>query len=300
MTVTAQTTGAGRPVSPAACHSAPHDGGHRPQLRRRIPAGEGPERGVQPFSIRQPDGEFDRRATERIEPFGFGALDILLAAPPQLALTRVMMALVRVADGIYRVDGVRIANIYLVLSADGVMVVDSGMPGNAKRILALIEQLGRQPADLRFVVLTHWHIDHMGSAAELRNLTGAQVAIHELDAPALSGRQRPEKGRLVMAALDRLFRSRPVVPDVRLRDGDVIGGLQVVHVPGHTAGSTALRRDDGVVFCGDALLSDRRGRVMPPNTSLSLDPAQVLASAERVKALPATLLLPGHGPPVPV
>ncbi len=255
MTVTAQTTGAGRPVSPAA--------------------------------------------TERIEPFGFGALDFLLAAPPQLALTPVMMALVRVADGIYKVDGVRIANIYLVLSEDGLMLVDSGMPGNGKRVLALIEQLGHQPADLRFVVLTHWHIDHMGSAAALRNLTGAQIAIHELDAPALSGRKRPEKGRLVMAALDRLFRSRPVTPDILLRDGDAIGGLQVVHVPGHTAGSIALCRDDGVVLCGDTLLSDRHGRVMPPNTSLSLDPAQVLASAERVKALPATLLLPGHGPPVP-
>lgn len=141
-------------------------------------------------------------------------------------------------------------------------------------------------------------IDHIGSAAELRTRTGAQMAIHELDAPVLSGRQRPQKGGLAMLAIKRLVRFRPVVPDVLLRDGDTIGGFQVVHAPGHTPGSIALRRDDGVLFCRDALLSDRDGRILPPNTRLSWDPAQALASAEKIKALRMTRLLTGHGAPV--
>jgi len=211
-----------------------------------------------------------------------------------------MMPPMKVAIGIYKVDGVRVANVYLVLVEDGLLVVDSGMPGNAKRILAFVERVGRQPHEVRDVVLTHWHPDHMGSAAELRWLTGARVAIHELDAPVLSGRQRPQKGRLAMAVLYRLFRVRPVVPDLTLRDGDMIGGLQVVHVPGHTAGSIALRRDDGVVFSGDALLSDKRGHVLPPDPALSLDPTQLAASVEKINALPCNLLLPGHGMPASV
>lgn len=134
--------------------------------------------------------------------------------------------------------------------------------------------------------------------------SGARVAIHELDAGVLSGRERPHKGGRVMVALYRLLRFRPVVPDRRLRDGDTVGGLRVVHVPGHTAGSIALVRDDGVVFSGDALLSDGKGNVKPPDPKLALDPAQASASAsaaaEPIRAGCSRPLLPGHGPHVDV
>ena len=203
----------------------------------------------------------------------------------------------KVAEGVHRIDGVRISNAYLVSADDGLLLVDTGIPGNAKRILAFIERLGRRPDELRTIVLTHWHIDHVGSVAGLKRLTGAQVAIHELDAPVLAGRERPAKGRRAMAVITRLFHLRPVSADLRLRDGDRIGGLEVVHVPGHTAGSIVLRRDDGVVFSGDALLGDRHGGIRPPDPGLSLDPDQARASAEKIGALDFRLLLPGHGRP---
>jgi len=209
-----------------------------------------------------------------------------------------MLSPVQIAEGIYKVDGVRIANVYLVATEDGLLLVDTGMPGNAKRILSFIDGMGRKSSDLRNIVLTHCDIDHIGSVAELKRLTGARVAIHELDAPVLSGQQRPQKGGLVMVALYRLLRFRPVAPDLRLRDGDTIGGLHVMHVPGHTAGSIALVRDDGVVFSGDALLSDKDGNVLPPDPRLAFDRARALASAAMITARHATLLLTGHGAPV--
>jgi glyoxylase-like metal-dependent hydrolase (beta-lactamase superfamily II) len=203
----------------------------------------------------------------------------------------------KVAEGVQRIDGVRVSNAYLVSIADGVLLVDTGIPGNAKRILAFIERLGHRPDELRTIVLTHWHIDHVGSVAVLKRLTGAQVAIHELDAPVLAGRERPAKGRRAMAVITRLFRLRTLTADLLLRDGDRIDGLEVMHVPGHTAGSIALRRDDGVVFSGDALLGDRHGGTRVPDPRLSLDPAQAQASAEKIRALGFRLLLPGHGGP---
>ncbi len=204
----------------------------------------------------------------------------------------------RLADGVYKVDGVRAANVYLVTLDDGLLLVDTGMPGNAKRIVACIESTGHRPADLRYIVLTHCDMDHIGSAARLKELTGARVAIHELDGPILAGQQRPQKGGLAMAAFYRLLKPRSVVPDLLLKDGDTIGGLQVMHVPGHTAGSIVLRREDGVVFSGDALLGDKHGQVRPPRPRLALDRAQAQASAERIRALPTKLLCPGHGAPV--
>ena len=204
----------------------------------------------------------------------------------------------RVADGIERVERTRIGNAYVVELDDGVLLVDTGMPGNAPRILAALTRLGRRPSDVRHIVLTHWHLDHMGSAAELRRLTGAQVAIHELDAPVLAGGERPAKGRRMMGILLRVFRVAPLVADVTLRSGDAIGGLEVIHVPGHTAGSIALRRADGVVLSGDALLGDRHGRLQQPDRGLSLDPDQAYASAAMLRSLEPRLLLPGHGAPV--
>lgn len=206
-----------------------------------------------------------------------------------------MMWLMKMADGVFNVDGVRVANVYLVVTQDGLLLVDTGMPGNARRILRFIEGLGRQPRDLRDIVLTHCDIDHVGSVAELKRRTAARVAIHELDVAVLSGEQRPQKGGLAMVALYRLLRFRPIAPDLRLRDGDTIGGLQVMHVAGHTAGSIALLRNDGVVSSGDALLSDTHGNVLPPDPRLALDPAQALLSAEMIRARRAGLLLAGHG-----
>jgi len=105
--------------------------------------------------------------------------------------------------------------------------------------------------------------------AALKARTGAHVAIHELDAPVLSGERRPQKRPLVPTVLYVLLMQH-VTPDRLLRDGDTIGGLQVVHVPGHTAGSIALVRGGDVLFSGDALLTDKHGNVIP------LDPRQTV------------------------
>ncbi len=206
----------------------------------------------------------------------------------------------KVADGVHRIDGTRVGNAYLVETDEGLLVVDTGITGNAGRILRSVEALGHRASDVRYIVLTHSHMDHMGSAARLKRLTGARLAVHELDGPIVAGRELPRKGRRAMRLLIKLFRVRSVEPDVALRDGDLIGGLRVIHVPGHTAGSIALLRPDGTIFAGDALRGDKHGRMLPPDRSLSLDPEQAMASAEKIKALPIALVLPGHGAPVRV
>jgi glyoxylase-like metal-dependent hydrolase (beta-lactamase superfamily II) len=204
---------------------------------------------------------------------------------------------VRVTDRVHRVDGLRVGNAYLVTGPDDLVLVDAGLPGSAGAIVRYIRRIGRSPAELRTIILTHADIDHVGGAARLKRLTGARVAIHALDAPVLAGRTPPQKGGRAMRMLYRLLRFTAVEPDVELEDGDAIGGMRVLHVPGHTRGSIALLLDDGTVFSGDALLADRAGRVRPPDPRLALDRDQALASADRIRSLRPGILLPGHGAP---
>jgi hydroxyacylglutathione hydrolase len=227
---------------------------------------------------------------------------------------------VGVEGGVHRVRGVRGANAWLVETREGLVLVDTGLPGSGPPVTALLGALGRTPGDLRGIVLTHADPDHAGSAAELRALTGAPVAIHVDDAPVLAGGLTPRGAKgplrlrtlvprlarlgheLGMALVVRLAPARTgwraLRADVLLRDGDDFAGLRVLHVPGHTAGSVALLREDGALFAGDAVFGDARGRAHYPPRGSALDPAQARGSAERLIRLGFAALYPGHGLPV--
>jgi hydroxyacylglutathione hydrolase len=207
-----------------------------------------------------------------------------------------------VIPGIHRIDGVRGANAYLVIDEDEMLVVDTGMPGNAKRIAAYVEGLGKNLSDIKFIILTHADIDHVGSAAELKRLTGARLAIHIGDAQILRGKEslKTFKGpvRFIAKPAMRLIPFRPAEPDIILSGDSEIEGFRIVHVPGHTNGSICVYKPGKVIFVGDALRSDSSGNPKPPSGMASLDKAKARASLMTISALDFDTLLPGHGAPV--
>ena len=178
------------------------------------------------------------------------------------------------------------SNCYIVGSQSNKegMIIDPG--DEAKQILKRVKDL---KLDIKFIVLTHGHIDHTGALKEVREVTGAKVAIHADDAKSLK-----------VQSLSRIFGlsyPTPPPPDRLLKDGDSldVGGMhfEVLHTPGHTSGGICLL-GEGVVFSGDTLFNYGIGRTDLPGGSSS----QLMNSIQtKLMTLPDnTVVYPGHGP----
>ncbi len=207
-----------------------------------------------------------------------------------------------ITSGIHRINSVRGANCYLVITEAKMLVIDTGMPGNGNKIIKYVKALGKNPSNINYVILTHADIDHIGSAAEMKKMTGAKLAIHASDAPILSGRSgfKTIRGPLgvLFKLMTRLMRFHAVEPDIILGDGFEMNDFKVIYTPGHTNGSICLYLPGKVIFVGDALRSDSKGNPRPPASNLSVDIARAKASLIAISQLEFDILLPGHGAPV--
>ena len=205
-----------------------------------------------------------------------------------------------VAKGIHLIPNIRGANSYLIHSQNETIIVDTGMPGNVARILDYTKGLGIEPSSINTIILTHPDIDHSGSVAKLKELTNAKVAIHEADAPRLSGEKQLKNVKgvvgLVIKVMGVFIRFSPVKPDLLLKDSDKIDGLTIIHTPGHTDGSVSVYIPDEALLVGDALRTTENGSLKLPPMTLDLERAK--ESIRKISGLSYTCLLPGHGPPL--
>jgi len=133
-------------------------------------------------------------------------------------------------------------------------------------------------------------------------MTGSRVAIHDGDAPALSGETKLKevKGILshIFTLMSKIMKFRLVKPDLLLKEGDEIGGFRVTHTPGHTAGHICLYRPGNFLFAGDALRSDKKGNPRAMSRVMTINIGEAEESARRIAGLEFDILLPGHGTPV--
>lgn len=232
-----------------------------------------------------------------------------------------MNGLEAVATGVYRyADG--LVNWYMV-DDDGLALYDCGWPRSWPKVERALQELGRRPSDIRAVVLTHGHADHLGAAESARKASGAPVFAYREEVARVRGERkggsswavvpsfvphlwRPPALRFVLHATGQGFLTPRWVREVTaFEDGDqldVPGRPRVLLTPGHTEGHVSYHlADHDVVVAGDALvtldpLTGARGPRLF-NQGVNWNPELALESLARLEGTAASFLLPGHGEP---
>lgn len=193
-------------------------------------------------------------------------------------------------------------NCYLWLGADGVTLIDTGWPYSAALIERALHQLGKDRADVKRIVLTHFHEDHVGAAAEIAAWSTAEVIAGESDCSFVAGDRRGPLPVLTDGerALHPGFNEPPHGPvcgvNHAVKDGDVLdfgGGARVIEAPGHTPGSIALYLPEAdAVLTGDAV-AEFNGQVILG--VFNTDREAALSSLTKLAATGAQIAGFGHG-----
>lgn len=191
---------------------------------------------------------------------------------------------------------------------EGVTLIDTGYPGQAPTILRALRKQGYADHNVRRIIITHADLDHSGSVAQLKRLTGATVACHVVEKEFL---ERPHRRKVAFWPLRPIlwalawfpgFTPPAISPDELLVDGQMLPeGFMVIHTPGHTPGHIALlHRANRILISGDALVNTRNQ--LRPNTGLFTPDAEnarrsVWRLAKKHGDDFDTIVF-GHGPPI--
>jgi glyoxylase-like metal-dependent hydrolase (beta-lactamase superfamily II) len=201
-------------------------------------------------------------------------------------------------DGLHRIE-LEIVNAYVLDTADGRVLVDTGLPNTQEALTSALESIGGPAPDL--LILTHAHMDHVGGLPALGSI---RTAAHTVEADLLA-QGETSRGLVPFDHCPPDLREQikhkptidPVNVDVRLNDGDSVPGfpsLKVIHTPGHSAGHISLLWDHagGVLIVGDAAANF--GQPVPPPVAEDLELTLATARALSEREFEGAAF--GHGP----
>jgi glyoxylase-like metal-dependent hydrolase (beta-lactamase superfamily II) len=222
----------------------------------------------------------------------------------------------KIAEGVHRL-GSRWVNFYVVEEGDALTLIDTGLPGYVGQVAPALQSLGYKASDVRAIVLTHTHSDHIGGAPALAEETGAPVLVPAGEAPIATGEAKPHIPKGVasniwrpqmLSFIGHLISNKGLakvtVPDVTTFGNDdvldVPGKLRVIYTPGHSSAHSALLLEDRrILFCGDAMatLAVNTGETGPMVHPFNEDRDGAIRSLDILARVDADTLLPGHGEP---
>ena len=219
----------------------------------------------------------------------------------------------KLAPHVHRLGNDIVAS-YLIDLPEGITLIDAGLPGHWNDLQRELEAIGRPLSDIKGLVLTHGDGDHIGFAERLRRETGVPVFIHAADAHRVRTGEKPKTpmgparlgatlGFFAYGIRKNALRTHHVAEVVEVGDGDELdlpGAPVIIGMPGHSPGSIAVHVPIAdAVFVGDALTTRHvlTGKVGVQPAPFTDEPDTAIASLDRLAAVSASWVLPGHGAP---
>ncbi|MDY6789927.1 MAG: MBL fold metallo-hydrolase [Thermodesulfobacteriota bacterium] len=200
-----------------------------------------------------------------------------------------------------------------VIQDKGAVMIDAGAPKKSTQFLKTIEHHGISPNDIKLIIPTHGHWDHIGSAKDIKQITGARIAMHHREKEWLEKSQKhiPPAvnlwGHIIVKTLGGLLpliRFPAAQVDITLEDEDFsltefeIPG-KIIYTPGHSPGSVSVLLDTGDAFVGDLAMSSFPLRLSPGLPIFADDITQVKNSLKLLLDKGATTIYPAHGKSFP-
>lgn len=203
-----------------------------------------------------------------------------------------------VAPGVYTLEGLLVGRVYLIEDPDGLTIIDGSISRSTPTILKEITSSGHKLVEIKRILLTHAHPDHVGALAELRRQSGAPIITSEGEKPIAEGTKPTAVPAGLLHAPPMTFKGIKV--DRTVKEGDVIesmGGLRVVATPGHSAGQIAFWQPERkILFMGDTMMHTVGLRLPLAMATIDMDEAK--RSIGKVAKLDARVACFGHGEPL--
>lgn len=216
----------------------------------------------------------------------------------------------QIAPGLYTFTGLTIGHVYLITEGDGLTIIDTSIPGSANKIIKQLAEAGYQPSDVKRILLTHAHFDHIGGLAELAEKTGAQVIASEIEKPYISDKQPIPRAKMSDVPLWQRplllggeSVNKPVTVQRTVYDGammpEVFGGLQVIATPGHSPGHVSYwQPEHKIIILGDVLFNFPFPGMTLPFAAFTPDMPENIRSLHKIVALEPEIVCFGHGEPL--
>jgi glyoxylase-like metal-dependent hydrolase (beta-lactamase superfamily II) len=200
-----------------------------------------------------------------------------------------------------------------VIKEQGTIMIDGGAPNQAKSFSKALENASIKPEEVKLIVLTHGHWDHIGSAKEIKELTGAKIAMHHREKHWLESSLKPMPPGAthwghILGSIIKVFLPLVHIPaadvDVVLGDEEFSladYGIQgkVVYTPGHSSGSVSVLLKTGDAFVGDMAMNKFPLRLSPGLPIFAEDREQLIKSWKQVLDQGVKTIYPSHGEPFP-
>ena len=200
------------------------------------------------------------------------------------------------------------------IRGDGVILIDGGDPHKIVNFIRGLDRASIKPEEIKLILLTHGHWDHIGSVKEIQALTGAKVLMHQKDMHFLDETHPSQPpgftlwGKIIIEGL-KLYTSNMILPtftveivagddEISLAEFGIPG--RVFHTPGHSWGSISVLLDSGQVFVGDLAMNMFPMRLRPGLPIFGDDMQTIKKSWKKLIEMGARMVFPAHGKPFPV